>query len=193
MNALGAKRQYQNSKRIQLLSQDRRQKYRDISIHGADSYMYQKFILIEFPDKRKYQLNASFLASLWAMSQSKDVVSDMKGEIFWYSYNHCYEDNVSLLKLFNELDGEFIMENAKPLNTSDSINMDDMGCIHRCKISIVNFKKYPHLERITHLEKTISAEKINPQEFDLDGECPECLMNSLQQETVQDCYNTEAS
>lgn len=188
MNALGAKRQCQSSKHI--LPQNRRQKYRDISIHGADSYMYQKFILIEFPDKRRYQLNASFLASLWAMSQSKDVVSDMQGEIFWYSYNHCYEDNISLLKIFDELGRNFIMENSKPLNTSDFINTEDLERINKCKISVVNFKKYPHLERITHLEKTAAAEKTSPQNIDYE-ECPECLLNSS--ENMQNCCSTEAS
>ncbi len=192
MNALGAKRQYQTSKRMQVLSQNRRQKCREISIRGADSYMYQKFILIEFPDKRRYQLNASFLASLWAMSQSKDVISDMRGEIFWYSYNHCYEDNASLLKIFDELDGNFIMENSKPLNTSDFINTDDLKRINGCRVSVVNFKKYPHLERITHLEKTEAAQRAGLQEFDRGDECPECLLNSSQN-GVQNCCSTEAS
>lgn len=189
MNALGAKRQYQTSKRMQVLSQNRRQKCREISIRGADSYMYQKFILIEFPDKRRYQLNVSFLASLWAMSQSKDVISDMKGEIFWYSCNHCYEDNFSLLKIFDEVDGKFIMENSKPLNTSDFINADDLKRINGCKVSVVSFKKYPHLERITHLDKTEGADLQEPGCID---ECPECLLNSSQ-DSMQNCCSTEAS
>lgn len=192
MNALGAKRQYQTSKRMQFLSQNRRQKCREISIRGADSYMYQKFILIEFPDKRKYQLNASFLASLWATSQSKDVISDMKREIFWYGYNHCYEDNVSLLKIFDELDGKFIMENSRPLNTSDFINADDLKRINGCKVSVVSFKKYPHLERITHLEKTEAAEEADLQKSDCIDECPECLLNSSQ-DGMQNCCAAEAS
>ena len=192
MNALGAKRQYQNSNHTRHTFHHRSfRKYRNFSLR-ADSYVHQKFISIEFPDKRQYQLNASLIASIWAMSQSRDVVPGMREEIFWYSYNHCYGDNASLLKIFDELDGEFLIKNARPLNTSDFIDTVDLEHIHECRISIVNIKKYPHMERIIHLETIAASGVPSSQEFYLDDECPEYLSEYPQESTEMGC-STEAS
>ncbi|WP_400260512.1 hypothetical protein [Candidatus Methanomassiliicoccus intestinalis] len=133
-------------------------------------YVKQKFVLITFPDRRQYLLNASLLAAAWAARQAAAVRPLMQPEIFWYCYNHCYSDDASLRKLFTTAEEDLLCNHACPLNTSERLNEEDWQLLPQCKIVLINRRVYPHQEYILH-HRGFTAEGSYAEEPD----CPEAL------------------